>query len=695
MPQYRDYFFEGDFNIRRKRILDHVDGRMRDLNKLRLSDEEESQRFINNVFSAYERASDKANIIIKNAARVADKYTITVPVESNDVRMAVHRQDPEGSNRGEFLTFELFTRCADKIEDQATRVSFDLVDTRVSVDPVGNELRVRGKIDAEIANDGDLGFILALGAQFLTLYLIHEITGMWRGPEKIQAAQVAAGPLAVETATPFLETLREMAIGMAVGFTVMGINETLAFLLADQGADKSLDRDKFVQGAIGQASQVDLPPLTQTAIKAIGINDHMTIMKFAMKFVSATPDRGYEFWLAYMIARRTRYFSKRALSMKSIYSRKAYASKNLGFTSDGALIEPDDVVLQDPNLANSPGGTNFVEFLAAGVVSTLNSSVTRPHDSFLCVADEESSGFEDSLNEIAQVLDTKLVRDAICCLVRFLGNLDVSMLEKIAVLMRVYLNAQVNLLNLRIENFLTALLNWVKSTILRMIAAIIQQIIDKIARLILDLLLDLVEHINILMECPLIMDLINAILDAVYKILLDLEELINRLIIDVVLDGLLGLRLNVPEQMKSSETSSSGLYHVHKKRSINNILRILERILSTLTDSITICEDDEVEQLRAEGRQFITFDDLTDELTEDLNDYLDIPQDVKEAYFSDAKPIRLQDGSLLPDYRDGAIRLGTYTQSDPDVVLDCLPLFGSENIARILGENARRPNNGT
>lgn len=680
-----DIFFNGNFEVRRQRVLDEI-RRVQGVVEEGRENTENLQTTFNAANSSYERASDKANILLTYSARVADKYTIPVPEASSEIRAAVMRQDREGSNNGEYITFSLFQRCVEKIEKEAMKVNYAIINDRVTADPLANERNITATLNTD-TDDDDLSLILSLGSQFLVLYLIHAVTGMWRGSETVLGNPKFAGPNPVEPGSAIAESIRQVAVGTATSFLITGINETLAFLLADSGNDTAIDRASIIQGGISQASQVDLPPLVELAVKALSVNDHKIIVKHAVKYASSTQERGYEFWLAYITARRARYFSKRTRSLAPALSRKAFANKNLGFNVDGPLVDPDDVILEDPNLTNNPN-TTIAEGISAEVVAILNSTVANPVNSYICAIDQEAGTLESGLNEIAQVLDTRLGRDAICCLVRFLGSIDPDILRRIRALIQIFLNSQLNLLAVDFDLFLDRLLSWVKSTIIRLIVSLINQLLDIILELVLELIIEISEDLEFLIECPLILDLINSILEGVSWIFNDLQQLIDKLVTEVVIDGLLALNINAPDERATRAANITGLHLIYRKRRLNTILLIIDRILSVIEQETYFCAKDDVPEFEEQNRNFITFDDFTDNIVDDLEDYLNIPQEVKEAYFADAKAIDLPDGSSIPDYLDGIIRPAS--PDDIQLVSDCAPGFGSDKLAEILGRFRRK-----
>lgn len=685
MSQYIDFFYKPDDGIRRKRILDSVQSKYEDLSKNAPSNAEQTEALANSIVTQYKSGSDKANVLMHYAKKVAEKYTVPVPKESLEIRQAVIRQDKDGSNNGDYITFDLFTKCVDIIEKEATSLDYGIVNDKVNVDPIGEERKIRAKIKSKASNDKDLELLLSIGTQIGVLFLIHEITGLWRGAENILANPKVAGIFPVEPGSAIAEAIREIAVGFAVSSAVLGINDTLRFLLADEGSPNHGSKKIVIDGAIGQASQVDLPPLLEKAIKSISSNDHLIILNYTVKYIGTSQDQGYEFWLSYFFARRARFIANRSIALAPSISRKVYADKNLGFKTDGSLINPDDIKLADPGSSNS--GNNFAKFVASGLVQTLNESVSNPSTRFLCVSDIESGSINSFLNQTAQILDTKLSTDAICCLVRFLGGIDKDLLRKIRTILSIYLNANLNLMGLRLDNFLPRLLNWIKTTILRMILSLIHQIIDKIVSTIMKFLSDIALDLGVLLECPLILELISAIMDSIYFIISDLEELIDKLVLDMVNDFLYGLGVFDDSLLGTRAQSQTGLYIIHQKRTITQLLRTIDKILAILERDIIICELNDVPKETNKGNRAISYDAITEDVAKDIDNYLNVPDNVKNAYFKDAGEIKLDNGRTIPKYTDGVVRISN--PDGGDAASDCLPIFGIDNINKILGDHAR------
>lgn len=681
MSQYVDFFYKPDDGLRRKRILDAVESKYEDLSKNGPTSQEETEALVNSIVAQYKTASDKANIFIHYAKKVASKFTVPVPKESIEIRQAVVRQDKEGSNNGDYITFDLFTKCVDIIENEATSIDYGIINDKVNVDPIGEERKIRARIKSKFANDDDLLLLLSISGQIAVLFLIHQITGLWRGSENILANPKVAGVFPVEPGSAIAEAVREIAVGFAVSTAVLGINDTLRFMLADEGTTAHSNKRTVIDGAIGAASQVDLPPLLEKSIKAMGSNDHLIILNYAVKYISTSQDQGYEFWLTYFFARRSRFIANRAIAMSPAISRKVYADKVLGVKVDGPLVAPEDILLSSASA--SSGGQSFAKYIASGLVDTLNSSVSNPSTRFLCVSDVESNSIIRFMNQAAQILDTKMSTDAICCLVRFLGGIDKDLLRKIRTILGIYLNANLNLMGLRLDNFLPRLLNWIKTTILRMIITLIHQIIDKIVNTLLKFLNDIALDLGVLLECPLILELIAAIMDSIVFIINDLEEIIDKFVIDQVNDLLYGLGIFDDSLLGTRAQAQTGLYIIHQKRTITQILRIIDRILAITERDITLCEEGE----QSDGKNKITYEQVTNDLAKDFDNYLNIPDNVKGSYFKDAEEIKLDNGRVLPKYTDGVIRI--VNPDGGDATSECLPVFGMDNINKILGDHAR------
>lgn len=647
-----------NFNYRRPRYLEPSEG-----NSPRTAQDKQSvkinqQASLDTSYASYKRASDKANIIMDYAAEVAKKYTIPVSEESMEVRQAVARTDPD-SNEGQYISFNTFVRMVDIVEDMANNVTYSVIDDRVIADPAANERRIRKKIDSRFGNDDGLLALLLVGGQIMTLYLIHQINGMWRGPEQELAAQkTTAGGQPIEQASPIAESLRQASVGFAAATLITGVNQALATLFLND-ATPSTSSSTTVDGVIATARQTNLPPILGKIKTILGIDDYKIILKYAIKYISETKDGGYEFWWGYYVARRTRFLSSRSIRSAPMFSKKEHRANN--YTEDGPIVAVGDV--QDPTTfgIGVPGPDTLLEGLAAELQNGLNFSIVQPTDQFLCALDYESSSFERGLNALAQILDTRVSRDVLCCLVRFLSNTDIDLLRKIRAVLAIFLNAQNLHLGLTLQNFMAFLVNWVRDTALRLIMELVQAILDKIYRVIQEFLLDLNADLGVLESCPLILELINGVLDSLTFIMIDIQELVRNYIIQIELN--ISVQFGLDDLPAGIELQHGGLFKIHKKRSLRRIMAIIDGIINVIESGYVICDHEEINTVNPSGDgRVITYQDILDSpgIT-DLEDYLDVPTEVKDQYFADAYEIVLPDNSVIPSYDIGELQLADET----------------------------------
>ncbi len=664
MPEFLDRL---DYSYRRPRFLDPSSPSKKP-NATSEEIKSAGQEILDASYNSYKRVSDKANIILKAAEKVASKYTIPVPIESIEIRQAVIRQDPESN--GDYITFALFVKMIEKIEQQAKRVDYAVIDTRVKGDENANQRKIAQKLNSDFDGlDDSLLALLSVGSGILILFLIHQIGGIWRGPEKVLAAHKDS----IDQASPFIEGARETAIGLATAQVVLGIQQSLHYLFNNDGSSSSAVSQR-ITGSIGVLSQVDLPPLTKLFLKAISVDDHKTIVSYCIKYIAETTDRGYEFWYAYLYARKARYLAGRSLSTAPMFSEKEFAKQKLNFNTDAALTSTNLLNSNSP----SSRKLNILDQITAEVAQGLLDSVVTPTDAFLCAKDYESSQLERSLNLLAQTLDTKFSRDTICCLVRFLGKLDRDLLRKIRILLSIVLNTNTIDLSATLQNFEAFFLNWVRDTVEALIMELVQALMDKIASVISDFLVDISLDIGDLSDCPLIVELVQSILDGLDYIIEDIENIIQKYLSKIQIN--IGIDIDfgsIPDRNRVG----SPVLKIHKKRSLKNLLRIIDNLLAVLDKNLALCDDEEYTKYRSEGRNAITYSEFleSDQFT-NSEDYLDIPEQIRKTYFRDAIEVRLPDGTILPSYDIAEVQLGLHSEN-PDI---CKTLYGSELVDRVL-----------
>lgn len=625
--KYKDFFYNPNYEFRRPRSIDTSFNQ-------KPSNEDEikaNQAYINTVYSSYENAADKSNVLLKYTKEVAQKYRIPVPKESIEIRSALSRLNLPL----DYIEFETFQNCIEKIEKEASKINFSIFDTVLTSDPLANERIVKNKLNEGSDN---LGGLLSLATQFGALYAIHQISAMWRSEETANTAPPLSAP----------EAIKEAVAGIAASFAIMGINQTLEYL-----GNESINNVKTdnINNIIEQAKQAKLPPMLEILKKQMGENDHKIIIKYCLSYISSSKDKGYEFWMAYYGARKVRFLSKVSRNLAPLFSDK--------YSGVEETINPEDILATPGPLTN----------IAAQIVNLLNNSVTYPTDIYVCIQDYEASNFESGLNRVAQVLDTKLSRDAICCFVRFFGKIDIDTLKRIRAILGIYINANLIDLNTTLENFESYLLSWVNETIQRLLLSLVNLIISEIIKELGAFINKLAPEVTVISECPLILELLQKIVDAIFLIIRDIREIANNYLKTLVYNSM-SIGIGLLEFDSNFSVNNSNLYRIHKKRYIGQIVNLLDKIIETVELGNLFCDD------KTNNPKEITYDEFLDKY-QSLNDqdFLNIPEDIKKSYFNDATELKFSDGSRLPSYNIGVIDIGNGSNGNSDN--DCISFLNS------------------
>jgi hypothetical protein len=662
--RYGNLFEDGNFDIRRKRILDDI--RSESADRINLVDREKfRQDYINRIYSTYKDASDKATVLIDYAAEVAKKYTIPVPVEAVEVRQSVSRQDPDVPD-GSIITFDLFVRMIDIVESQAKRVNLSIIDNRYR-DALSKERIVRKAIDKRFDDDDSLWFLLLFGAHLMTLYVIHKIGGIWRSEETSEEAIGSTDP--GNAASHQATGIKQMVEGFAASLVIQLFDEVFARLIASEGRpDIDTRISSRVIGSLASAKETAVSPLMDKIKKSMSLDDHETILKYSIKYISTTNDRGYEFWYAYFIGRRSKYTSRRMLSYSPLFSKRRYAEYNFGWTQESEGIDPDDIALADPEFPNRVFG--FFEQLGIGLINEMRSSVVNYADDYSLLLDHESTELDRGLDNIARVLESRFSRDAICCFVLFFGKIDTDILKSIRFILSHNVNIQIVDLDLTLSNMQHRLVSWVKDAILRELLALVQMIFDKIVGKLFKFLSDITVEAEFLVQCPLIHDLLQAIMDSIFMIARDLEEMIKNYSTSIMYDSLSGLALE--DKDIDNVGLKSSLKRLHKKRRLRSIIRILDAIISSLESGAVFCSKEEVDP---NNPNHVAIEDIVDSpIIGDIDDYLNIPDNVASTYFNDIKEFTFNDGTKLPSVKYREITIDNNVSGD-DKINKCRDMF--------------------
>lgn len=597
-------------------------------------EQEEPVDEVAEVFNDYGRVANKAKALAQQVAREARKFTIPVSEFATEVRAAVRRKDQFTSD-GSLITFDLFRDALAVMEKRRNSVDLDQL-----TDLTGNVIADSKKLEQMVsqADNPDLdGERLAMFASnLMVLYVLNQMLGPWKA---VDTAQMTAPkqPPGTEVGSLVAQTI----IGVVMQLLIAGLQEqAIEGFLKRTGVEQQtgIKPSQFIAQAKGR----QLNELQDLAQRKMGESDYDLILDYVKDFITQTAEPGYELWSAYWEARHIRQVSmstwRGAPQYSMLHAMARYAGWPDRRAHQGPYEEPIDIESAvDVSLRNA-----------------LEASVVTVAPEHLCTLREQVNGFDRSLDMIGQVAAMRVTRDAVCCLVRYLGKIDPNTLRALRAALRVLLSIQNKIAHLSLSNFAANFLDFLEEELKIQLRDLVMRFLHKVFDPVEQFLYDPSdEEWQALFACPLIKDMVDHLIRLSVELRLTVRDLVDSFVIDFRTET-----LNMQERWAN--------FYSGKK--LRLFLLVLEQVLQTLEHGNLCGEDDEA-----------TYNEITEGLPP--VPAVDFDPDVVAEFFQDSEPIEIEyrQGSVeirdtIPSMKDPKIDLGS---SEEAVEVRCRKAFGS------------------
>lgn len=552
--------------------------------------EDNEQELIEEAFSGVRENIKLANRLMPLFEDKCRATHIPVPSSMQNITAAIVRKDPAEST-GSRISFALFLTAIKKYEELNLKYTLRIVENTT------------GNPDLDSAMISELKTTVITGIKpedldlfnsvWLLNYAINKFHDVFQIPTMMQVSVTEPGGAALGAT--------KIIIAAAFASAIDLLND----LLRTGGTPDN------VVGTSGQ--EAVFTRIDELALEKIAENDYKMILDYAIKYIYSSPDPKYSPWISYLVLRQSRNSEIDTYSYYPTYSNKEFISINAGLSPSGS---EDDYV---EDYVKSRFLERMEESVGLGEMSK-DISTLMFHN---------SERQRDVINNAAQTGAYRMTKDQICCLLRILAKqkiLDKETFKMLRCLIRAVSKTLTYDVSARFAKpaasrattpkpFKGLHLAGLKNTALKMLNKIFKKLIRDANSAIME---------ELYTKCRMFYMMLENLLSFT-------EEVVDE--------------LTKTTDSAQNSTSSTADEHeaVLQAKWEYRILSDIELVLSAIIDqALWECyemPDDVV-------------DDIVDNVTSGLdipwNQYtIDIPDDLREGYFSDNKPIVIRKKSSV------------------------------------------------
>lgn len=357
--------------------------------------------------------ANKANALIRALEGPSSRFFIPVSPEDTEVRAAVRRRSadtPDGSR----ISFDLFRDCVDRQIQRRIDMGVLLVErsSEDTPDTLSKKVaRLRLHHDLPRGSDGgsDLWDLDLLLSQFLILLMTRHLTGLFDGED--HANFVAAIPDG-EGAEVVIAT--QALVSISLQLLIFGINDEILSDWYDRSDLVRLPRGMRGRDVVAAARRLPRTPLHDLAEAQAGQGDYQRILRYAVSYVSRSPDPGFHLWVAYMETAEARADAQNMWSFAPSYS-----------ATHRAMAESEEPPPPRYGQRRSRGeDEDPAEEWWDRAVQIGIESVVPARQTYLREEQGRLGQISQQLDRIAQTLNMTFSSDAVCCMARFASQLS-------------------------------------------------------------------------------------------------------------------------------------------------------------------------------------------------------------------------------------------------------------------------------
>jgi len=346
--------------------------------------EDNEQELVEKAFSEVRENINLANRLMPLFEEKCRATHIPVPPSIQNVAAAVARKDPTEST-GSRISYALFLTAIKKYEELNLKYTLKIVENTTgnfALDGVMISQLKSTVISGIKPADLDL-----FSSVWLLNYAINKFHDVFQIPTMMQVSVTEPGGASIGAA--------KIIIAAAFASAIDLLNEILR-----RGATP--DTIVGTSGEDAVFTRID-----ELALEKIAENDYRIILSYAINYIYSSPDLKYGPWISYLILRQARNSEIDTYSYYPTYSTKEFIRINAGLSPSGSSEE--DYV---EDYVKSRFFERMKESIGLG-------EMTRGTSSLMF---HNSKRQRDVINNAAQTGAYKMTKDQICCLLRILAK---------------------------------------------------------------------------------------------------------------------------------------------------------------------------------------------------------------------------------------------------------------------------------
>lgn len=622
----------------RLRVLEEIDRIKTDISNAPSASEVEE------LFNKAAFVSNKANVLARAIEKVAEKYYIPVGEDDIEVMAAVSRKSADSD--GSRISFDLFKDAIKfslqvRKDTEETIVLSQQITTGSVLSRRIRKIRARASLLIQTGVEPDDNMLEMLLSQFITLWIAHELMKPFEAmTDHLQLAQTwvekSAGSSEAQIAISIL-------IGLAMQLLIMGLNDEAMEYYLDKAAGGRFPAGLTAKDLVVKARGLEPTQAQRFAELTAGLNDYEVILRYSFDFLGATIDPGYDMWTSYVDVINMRTVSQSMwvqaphysvshaiVSQKFVDNKKnpkdwnklpkgeKIVAFNGGHGSEASALQNGTFNIFD--VSNS-GSDIFQALFKSHVANTL---VPMSPISF-AARKQALEGMDGNLDLIAQVLSSDFAIRVACCLGRFLGKLDPSILKSIKALLEGLLRSYRFDFGQILKSLLDMLISPNFEEVLAMLA---MQQIDKIFGTIIEKILGLFgDDMAALRCCPFIGEMIDQVLSGIVRLESELKGAV-KIFLGKMLESISIGKKNVQSRYEQK----------YEERTIRKIILILDAVIKA-AEAFEACGDDNK-----------LYSPIPDSIRTSISlPTIRIDDNEKTNYFTSTLPRQLENGKFLPE----------------------------------------------
>ena len=556
------------------------------------------------LFNKAARVSNKANVLLKRLAEVADKYFIPVHPEAQKVRGAVKRTSADSPD-GLQISFDLFRDALESLQRQKKNMEPHVILSQ-SIEPDSVFSKKMRKIRAATrlssgGLDADDDYLEMLISQFCILYIAHYLMKPFNNLlDLLPLSQTLKAKEDDEVV--YAEIVIQLLIGLAIQLIIFELNEQLMEKALEDTA--MIPKGMTAKEIIQRAKAAPKNKAQEMALAYKSLSDYEIILGYAFEFLAKTIEPGYEMWIAYADTVRVRGTAQSMWAYAPHYS-PPHALRTLNLPRLASASH----TLQD----------NRDRELQRFLYNTLTPMSSMAYSTRSQALDKS----DDVLNMIAQTLSADYAVGLACCLGAKMGKVNPKVLKYLKSVMEGIMRANAFDIRQSINALHDSL---VHPNFEEIIANEAMHQVDKVFDKITKNLLGLFgKDWEPLVCCPLLGEMIQATLEMLVRLEAEMKGACS------IFSG------KVMEAIGVGGNDVTNRYEItHENRTLRKIIIILDSIIRA-AESLDLCSQNWAGTPVPEPLRYAL-----------ALPTVRIEPDESKNYFSNALPRELSTGKLLP-----------------------------------------------